>query len=266
MTQVISPPAGRPAAAAPKSAAVLIFMKERYLAMLKTDLILRNPVQYLAGPSEDVLAAGQFGGVLARAGVGKTALMVQIALNAMLRDRKVLHVSLNQPVNKTNLWYLEVFGHVARQFNVPQPDLLWESLLPHRFIMTFRTEGFSVPKLEERLTDLMEQKIFVPRMLIVDGLSFDEPLRDALAGLKHFARLNGLSVWFTIRTHRHEDPGPGGLPKQLTDVEDLFEMALQLVPVGEEIIVKAVKGLTLPADHAHLGLDPSTMLLKDRGV
>ncbi|MCK7511968.1 MAG: hypothetical protein MZV70_53260 [Desulfobacterales bacterium] len=48
--------------------------------MLKTDLILRNPVQYLGGQSEDVLAAGQFGGVLARAGVGKTALMVQMAL------------------------------------------------------------------------------------------------------------------------------------------------------------------------------------------
>ena len=154
--------------------------------MLKTDLILRNPIQYLGGQSEDVLASGQFGGVLARAGVGKTALMVQIALNSMLHERNVLHVSLNQPVNKTNLWYREVFGHVARQFNVPQPESLWESLLPHRFIMTFRTEGFSVPKLEERLTDLVEQKIFVPRMLIVDGLSFDEPLRDSLAGLKHY--------------------------------------------------------------------------------
>lgn len=254
------------AAETKKTPAALIFIKERYFAMLKTDLILRNPVQFLGGQSEDVLAAGQFGGVLARAGVGKTALMVQMALNAMLHERKVLHVSLNQPVNKTNLWYLEVFGHVARQYNVPQPELLWESLLPHRFIMTFRAEAFSVPKLEERLTDLVEQKIFVPCMLIVDGLSFDEPLRDALAGLKHYARLNGLSVWFTIRTHRHEDPGPGGIPKQLADVEDLFDLALQLVPVGEELHVKALRGLTLPAEHAHLVLDPSTMLVKDRGA
>jgi hypothetical protein len=244
--------------------AALIYITEGYVAMLKTDLILRNPVQYLGGQSEDVLAAGQFGGVLARAGVGKTALMVQMALNSMLHDRKVLHVSLNQPVNKTNLWYREVFGHVARHSNVPHPDALWESLLPHRFIMTFRADAFSVPKLEERLTDLLEQKIFVPRMLIIDGLSFDDPLRDALAGLKHYARLNGVSAWFTIRTHQHETPGPGGIPKQLLDVEDLFEVALQLVPAGEEIHVKVLKGLTLPADHAHLVLDPSTMLVKDR--
>jgi hypothetical protein len=211
-----------------------------------------------------VLSDGQFGGVLARAGVGKTALMVQIALNSMLHERNVMHVSLNQPVNKTNLWYREVFGHVARQSGVAQPDALWESLLPRRFIMTFRTEGFSVPKLEERLTDLVEQAIFVPQLLIVDGLSFDEPIRDALSELKHYARLHALRVWFTIRTHRHEDPGPGGVAKQLVDVEDLFEVAIQLVPAGEEIHVKTLKGLTLPSDHARLVLDPTTMLVKER--
>lgn len=236
------------------------------MVMLKNELIMRNPVQYLGGPSTDVLSDGQFGGVLARAGVGKTALMVQIALNSMLHARNVMHVSLNQPVNKTNLWYREVFGHVARQSGVAQPEAVWESLLPHRFIMTFRTEGFSVPKMEERLTDLVEQKIFVPQVLIVDGLSFDEPIRDSLSELKHYARLHAMRVWFTIRTHRHEDPGPGGVAKQLVDVEDLFDVAIQLVPVGEEIHVKGLKGLTLPVDHAYLVLDPTTMMVKERSA
>jgi hypothetical protein len=107
--------------------------------------------------------------------------------------------------------------------------------------MTFRAEGFSVPKLEERLADLVEQKIFVPRMLIIDGLSFDEPLRDSLAGLKHYARLNGLSAWFSIRTHRHEDTGPTGAPRQLADVEDLFEVALQLMRSARKFRSKVLK-------------------------
>lgn len=251
------------AAGARGTATGLIRMTERCMLMLKNEHTLRNPIQYLGGQSTDVLNDGQFGGVLARAGVGKTALMVQIALNSMLRASNVMHVSLNQPVNKTNLWYREVFGHVARQSGVAQPEALWESLLPHRFIMTFRTEGFSVPKLEERLNDLVEQKIFIPRLLIIDGLSFDEPIRDSLSKLKHYARLQALRVWFTIRTHRHEDPGPDGMARQLADVEDLFEVAIQLVPVGEEIHVKVLKGLTLPVEHAHLVLDPTTMLVKD---
>jgi hypothetical protein len=252
------------AAEARRNSPALILMKERGMVMLKNELIMRNPMQHLSGQSADILADGQFGGVLARAGVGKTALMVQIALNSMLHERNVMHVSLNQPVNKTNLWYHEVFGHVARQAGVTQPEALWESLLPHRFIMTFRTEGFSVPKMEERLTDLVEQRIFVPQLLIVDGLSFDEPVRDSLSELKHYARLHAIRVWFTIRTHRHEDPGPGGLVRQLADVEDLFEVAIQLVPVGEEIHVKSLKGLTPTA--THLVLDPTTMLVKEQGV
>ncbi|MEJ5359710.1 MAG: AAA family ATPase [Desulfobacterales bacterium] len=232
--------------------------------MLKRELILRNPVQSLAGESESILRAGHFGAILARAGVGKTALIVQIALHAMLRGRNVVHVSLNQPVTRTNLWYREIFGNIARQVQIERAEALWGEILPHRFIMTFRTEGFSVPKLEERLTDLIEQKIFLPRLLIIDGLSFDEPQREDLAGLKHYARLNELGVWFSIRTHRHEAPGLGGLPRQILDVEDLFEVALSLVPVGEEIHVNVLKGITLPPEHAYLALDPATMLVKNR--
>jgi hypothetical protein len=59
-------------------------------------------------------------------------------------------------------------------------DQLWDAILPHRFIMTFKVEGFSVPKLEERLTDLTEQGIFFPNMIILDGLPFTENVRSLL--------------------------------------------------------------------------------------
>lgn len=245
------------------SPAEVIFIKERFFTMLKTDLTLRNPLRCLGGSSEEILAPGQFGGILARAGVGKTALMVQIALNAMLGERNVLHVSLNQPVHKAGLWYQDIFNHIAAGLGGSQGGQMWEALLPHRFIMTFRTDSFSVPRLEERLGDLIEQKIFVPRMLIVDGLSFDEPVREMLSELKNIARLHGLHVWFSIRTHRHEDPGPAGVPKQLAGVDDLFAVALQLVPVGEEIHVVPLKGVTLTPEHSRLVLDPTTMLVKN---
>lgn len=232
--------------------------------MLKRDLILRNPIQTLAGEAESILHAGQFGGILARAGVGKTALIVQIALHAMLHGRNVVHVSLNQPVTRTNLWYREIFGHIARELQIERAEALWEEILPHRFIMTFRTEGFSVPKLEERLTDLIEQNIFLPRMLIIDGLSFEEPQREALAGLKRYARRNELGVWFSIRTHRDEEPAPGGLPRQIAEVEDFFEVALSLVPASEEVQVHVLKGSSLPPMRDRLALDPATMLVKSR--
>ncbi len=241
----------------------VIYIKERYFTMLKKDMILRNPLRLIDQENEDLLGPGQFGAVLARAGVGKTAFLVQLSLNALLRGKNVLHISLDDPVNKVSLWYKEVFNLIADQYHVDQITSLWESILPHRFIMTFRVEGFSVPKLQERLADLMEQNIFTPRMIIVDGLPFDESVHQPLAEFKNLVESHQMHAWFTIRTHRHEEPGPAGLPRQLARVSDLFEIAVALVPQGKEIHVKALKGEKLLAQSIDLRLDPSTMLIKN---
>jgi len=228
--------------------------------MLKNDLILRNPLRLMGHESHDLLNAGEFGAVLARAGVGKTAFLVQLALNDMLRGKNVLHISLEDAVNKVSLWYQEVFRNIAREYKVEQIDLLWESLLPQRFIMTFRVERFSVPKLEERLTDLTSQGIFTPQMIIVDGLPFDEQTRPLLNELKELARNHRTHAWFAILTHRHEERPDGKMPKQLEGVEDMFEAAIQLFPTEKNIqVIPLIGG---PSNPPPLFLDPTTMLIK----
>jgi hypothetical protein len=242
----------------------VIYIKERYFTMLKKDLIMRNPLRMMGYENDEIIEAGEFGAVLARAGVGKTAFLVQLSLNALLRGKNVLHISLEDPVNKVSLWYEEVFNLIAEQYKVDQISQLWESLLPHRFIMTFRVEGFSVPKLKERLSDLMEQNIFSPQMMIVDGFPFDKSVHQSLVEFKKLIKNYQMPAWFTIRTHRHEDPGPDGIPMQLSQLSDLFEIAIQLLPVGKEIHVKTLKGGESFSDHLDLQLDPSTMLLNKK--
>ncbi len=230
--------------------------------MMKKDLMMRNPLRQLGYGSEDILEEGAFGAILARAGLGKTAFLVQIALHTMLRDRNVLHISLDDPVDKVTLWYQEVFNLMAQSRQaMPMPDL-WDGLLPHRFIMTFKVEGFSVPKLRERLTDLTEQGIFHPQTLIIDGLPFDSDLGALLEDLKGLCSETGLRSWFTVRTHRHEDPDPDGMPPQLGNLQNLFAIVLQLLPDGKDIHIRQLKGIS-GADHdTHLRFDPATMLIK----
>ncbi len=241
----------------------IIQLKERSYTMLKKDLILRNPLRLMGRNTEELLPEGGFGVVMARAGVGKTALLVQLALNALLRDINVLHISLDDPVKKVSLWYKEMFRHLAESNDGEPVPQIWESLLPHRFIMTFKVEGFSVPKLEERLTDLIEQDIFTPRMILIDGLPFDESIGQPLSEMKAMAAKYGVHTWFAVTTHRHEAPGPEGLPTQIEGVADLFEMIIQLQPDGKEIHVKRLKGGNGDTDRKPLVLDPSTMLLME---
>lgn len=242
----------------------IYYIRERNISMLKNELILKNPLRRMGYESDDILNAGEFGAVMARAGVGKTAFLVQLALNSMLREKKVLHISLADPVKKVSLWYKEVFNRIATQYAIHQSAQLWETVLPHRFIMTFRVEGFGVPTLEERLNDLIEQDIFKPHTMIIDGLPFGDAVNQDLVDLKKLASAQGMHVWFTVRTHRHEEPGPSGIPGQLIPVDDLFEVAIQLDPVGKQIQIKALKGPGSQRDQADLMLDPATMLIKDQ--
>ena len=230
--------------------------------MLINDLILRNPLRLMQSDStEDALKPGGFGAVLARAGVGKTALLVQLALNSMLEKKNVLHISLQDPVNKVSLWYTEVFHHIAKQYAVTQSNELWDTLMPHRFIMTFRVEGFTPAKLEERVNDLTAQGIFTPHMIIIDGYPFEQDPAAALTELKELAGSRGCHVWFTVRTHRHEAPQKSGLPRQMSDIAELFDIILQLQPEGKDIHIRALKGPATDADSSKLFLDPATMLI-----
>jgi hypothetical protein len=232
--------------------------------MLKNEIIQRHPMRQLGFKREDILPVGGFGAVLAHAGVGKTAFLVQLAMNAMLRDRNVLHVSLNDPVNKVTLWYGELFQNMARQYEAGEIKQLWDSVLPHRFIMTFRVESFSVPRLEERINDLTEQGIFSPEMMIVDGLNFDESQRTDLAAMKALAARYAMHVWFTVHTHRHEKPGADGLPVSFSPLLDLFDLVLELQPEQANVHIRLLKGESSPTESFTLLLDPSTMLIKDQ--
>jgi hypothetical protein len=242
--------------------AKVIHLKERSLVMLKKDLILRNPLRLLGQEKEEIIRPGSFGAVLARHGVGKTAMVIQIALNSLLQQKNILHISLDEPVGKVSLWYQEMFERLAQQYHVAQIDQLWDAIVSHRFIMTFRSEGFNAPRLEERLTDLTAQDIFVPEMMIIDGLSFETDHRSELEALKALARQMQLPVWFTITTHRHEELAEDGLPMQLSPVQDLFDAALTINPEQDAIHIRAIKGTLKDEAEPALILDPATMLIQ----
>ena len=232
--------------------------------MLKKDLILRNPLRLMGYETENILPVGGFGAVLARAGVGKTAFLVQLALNSLLRSKNVLHVSLNDPVEKVCLWYEEVFRNIAVQYQVDQTDKLWEAILPYRLIMSFKVAGFTLPKLKERLAEITEQGIFFPQMILIDGLPLEADVEPDLSELKTMAAQNAQHVWFTVRTHRHEEPDVDGIPARIKPVSNLFDVIMALQPQGKEVYVKNFKQPAADTGQPPLVLDPTTMLIKNK--
>ena len=226
--------------------------------MLNKKFTLLNPFKVMGYESEEIIPAGGLGAVSAQAGVGKTALLVQLAINSMLRGKKVLHISLNDPVNKVSLWYDELFNNIARQAGLEGSNETWEAILPNRFIMTFKVEGFNVPKLKERLYDLVVQNIFSPDIVIIDGLKLNAEASETIDSLKAMAEKHALRLWFTVHTKPQEEPGD--VPASLLPLLHLFDCVFTLRHERGEILIKPVSGKAVAAKP--LFLDPATMLIK----
>lgn len=224
--------------------------------------ITDNPLKGLGYSTDNILPDGGLGAVPARAGVGKTSLMVQMALNSMLRKQSVLHISLDNPIKKIMVWYDELFQSIVKECKIQHEHKVWETILPFRFILTLKVDGFSVPRLEERIRDLIEQNIISPKMIIVDGLPFDATAGDMLAELKPFIQSLNAHAWLTVKTHRHEDPDPDGFPIQLAGLHSFFDAVIQLQPEGNEIFINNLKGGTGQAGTGKLKINPSTMLIQ----
>jgi len=195
----------------------------------------------------DALGKGQFGAVTAQPGVGKTAFLVQLAINVLLQGKKVLHVSIKDPVNKVHLWYREMF---ARRFPGEKRHEMGEDIINHRFIMAFKEQDFHQERLMDRLEELTVQGIFIPEILIIDGLNFAMIEREALLAIKGMAEKRELKTWFSVPLARGEAHFPH---------EDLFSLIFHLYPEGNRIPVTIAKG---QHSFSPLYLDATTMVME----
>jgi len=233
--------------------------------MLKKKLILKDPLKFLGFDSEEDIAKGRMGAVIARAGVGKTAFLVQLAISALLKEKNVLHISVQDLVDKVNLWYFEMFQNITKSFGSGPTKQLWDELLTRRFIMTFEGESFEFGKLQQRISELKTQNIFTPHLIIFDGLSYDTSDFNELAQFRNFIKSHSMSLWFCVRTNIPFESDPDELLKHLgKDFISLFDTLLLMIPEKDRIQVKKyISGNQLNAERPALFLDPSSMLVQE---
>jgi hypothetical protein len=198
---------------------------------------------------------------MARAGLGKTAILVQFALDCMLLGNKVLHVAIGEGVDKTRTWYDDILSLLTDGEKIESiPEVM-----KNRMIMTFKESSFSKAKLEERLDDLVQQNIYKPECLIIDGYDFESNDKKSLEELRDFMNDRGLKmIWFSAVSHRDDKRvSADGVPAPCHEVDSLFDTVLLIKPEGDSMKLNILKCDTCSVDPGStLMLDPSTMLIK----
>lgn len=232
--------------------------------MLKKELILKNPLRGIDPEPGLVSAPYRFGMVIARAGVGKTALLVQIALDSLLRGHKVLHVSIGQTLDKAKTWYEDIFQRLAEDYRLEKAQEVHDEIARRRLIMTFKAASFSAPKLEERLSDLIYQDIFRPDCIVIDGYDFAGAERAAVEDIKDMTQSLSTDAWFSAVRHRSDlTVSERGVPAPCHAFEDLFDTVVLLEQGEGGVALKLLKNKeeSISGDRDLL-LDPATFFLK----
>ncbi len=227
--------------------------------MLKQDLILRSPVEKAIG--SDNISGIRFGAVLSRAGVGKTRFLVQIALTQLLKDQKVLHVSLEDTIEKINLRYTEGYANLIDSIGYVDPrkaELLWEDINPHKVGISYNENTFDTEKIKDYLTSFKSVGMDLPSIMVLDGIDFDQDNTELLTKLSDLNQEFSISIWFAMKSHREEGLNKDGFPVQLAAHDALFDKALFLNPVNSKIETVVLKDGE--RTNSRFTLDPATMM------
>ena len=233
--------------------------------MLKEELIAKSPVRLLEKSIEGGLQPGNIGVIASRKGIGKTSVLVQLALDKLLQGEKVIHVSFTAHTSYVISWYENIFGELAKRKSLEKLEEVKDEVIKNRVIMNFAQEGVSIDQILRSLKAMVVDGGFKAKTLIVDGFDFTRATKEQLVKVRQFAEEMGLEVWYSC-TLIGEEPlvDKNNVPVILREYIDGIAVLILLEPKAEFIHFTVVKdhGRMNPQD-LKLKLDAKTLLIAE---
>ena len=246
--------------------------------MYRDYLTARSPVRLLEKGLHGGLGDGNLGVVLAGHGVGKSSFLVGLALDELLRDRRVLHVALDESVDHVRAYYDTVFNDLSSEAQLEDSATVHAEADRNRSIRVYGSDGFHVGKLREAiaLEDLLQRLTRLglihedavvraleeetgakPALVILDGA--EKLAATDVKALRELAAEADLELWLAVACG---DEKVGGLPQRLAAAADEVSVILALEPHDRSVVLRALKDHDNPDVSAlHVALDPRTLLL-----
>ena len=238
---------------------------EKGVSMLKEELIKKSPVRVLERGIEGGLGIGNIGVIASRKGIGKTSVLVQLALDKLLQGKKIVHVSFTTHTSYVISWYENIFKELTRKRSLANMESIHDDLVKNRVIMNFNQEGISTDQIIRSLQAMILDGGFQAEAIIIDGFDFTRSEPEHFAKIKEFAQKMKLEIWYSC-TMVGEEPliDKRNVPVMLREFLDLISVLIVLEPKAEYIHFLVVK------DHARMNpedlsikLDAKTLLIAE---
>jgi hypothetical protein len=230
--------------------------------MIRQEAILRSPLRILDRTIRGGLGKGHLGVILAPPGVGKSACLVQIGLDALLRERPVLHVAVGQTVEHVSARYDTLFDELAERVDLAHRGRVREAVARRRLIWSSLEGSFCARALHDALAAFEAHLGRAPSTILVDGFGWEEPAAaDTIGAAKASAARVGAELWMTARDARAHELGPGARIAPLSDAcAALVDVGVFLEPHGRHARLTLVKDFDrYPARHLPLVLEAGAL-------
>jgi hypothetical protein len=233
--------------------------------MIRKEAILRSPLRVLDRSIHGGLGKGHLGVIMAPAGVGKSACLVQIGLDALLRERPVLHVAVAQSVERVAARYDAFFDELAERVDLADRGRVRELIAGRRLIWSSMDGTLGVRALDEALAAFRTHLGVGPSTILVDGFQWEEPGAAAtIAAVKERAAGAGAELWMTARDARGRELGRAACLAPLSDeCAALVDVGVFLEPHGRHARPTLVKDFgRFPGTDVPLVLEAGTLRLR----
>jgi hypothetical protein len=231
--------------------------------MVKEELIQRSPVRIFMNSIHGGLKPGELGLVASPSGIGKTSVLVQIALYKLLQDKKIIHVSFTRHTDYILAWYEDIFDEFIRKKNLENEHDIKNDIVKNRVLMKFTQGGISSDQILRSLSALIKDGGFNAESIIIDGYDFSLAEEGHVAAIKSFAAEMGVSVWYSC-TVNGEEPlyDEHNIPLVVEKHADNFAVIIILEPKPAyiDLTVSRDRDVINP-EHLALKLDPKTLLI-----
>ena len=226
--------------------------------MYRKFLNVRSPLRLLEKGLHGGLGPGNLGVVLAGHGVGKTSFLVGVAMDELLREGRVLHVSLSHSVSHVRAHYDTVYEELADSTHLEDERLIHAEIDRRRSVRVYPPGSLSMKKLRAAV-EVEVEAAGKPSLLVLEGVDLAAMSLEEVADLKALAVEVGAEVWIEAASSEEH---VGQIPPSVAAVDEFISVVLVLEPEAEVARLRALKDHENPdlAD-LHVSLDPHTLLL-----
>jgi hypothetical protein len=226
-----------------------------------------SPLRVFEKSLDGGLGRGNLGVLVSRHGVGKTACLVHLATDKLLRGEHVIHVSFSGNVEHVINWYKEVFREVSEGRSLDDAAVVYNNILSNRVVMNFSQENVTIEKVLSSLETLIDHGSFKADAILFDGYKLTAATPEDVAKIKQFASDMNLEVWFSVSPIRPDVTyDEYGIPDTMTKYSDLIDVLIGLVynDNKDKVIMTVVKSHgKMHKKPMGVNLDPKTMLISD---